>query len=140
MLFYHLVCPITTKRCAKKWNTEFSWLIYYMSIICQVHKWQNMTFHSLATFRHFEVCTQIKCFSSIIQLFLNIFLFLRMFPSICLYIPCEYLVTAEVGSQHQIPWNCSCRRFWSIWVLGPEPRSFARAENAFNPWVPFLPP
>lgn len=33
-----------------------------MSIICHVHKWQYMTFHSLATFRHFEVCTRIKCF------------------------------------------------------------------------------
>lgn len=70
-----MVCPITTKRHAKKWNTEFSWRIFYMSITCQVPKWQYMTFRSLATFRHFEVCTQIKCFFliSIIQLSLNFF-------------------------------------------------------------------
>lgn len=86
-----MVCPITAKRHAKKWNTEFTWRIYYMSIICHVHKWQYMTFRSLATFRHFEVCTQIKFFFiSIIQLFLNIFYFWECFPSICLYVPCEY--------------------------------------------------
>lgn len=72
--------PIITKRHVQKWNTEFSWRIYYITIIWQDKNdniWLSIPWQHLGTWKFVH---SPNVFSSIIQLFLNIHFFENVLP------------------------------------------------------------
>lgn len=69
------------------------------------------------------------------------YFFKKCFACLYTYKPYEYMVLTEIRRGHWMPWNYTYGWLWAtIWMLGIEPRSFARTRSALNYWDTFPDP
>lgn len=111
-------------------------------IMRRISQWLSIMYHVLTLvnrFNSYSNAAMLVLYDQIDKLVLKIFyLFFKSYVYECIACRCTFVVQCPWRTEDDIKfswkWNCG----WllaSIWVLGIDPKSIARAAHVFNHWV-----